>query len=77
MQTLEFESRSYNGIIEIPKIHKDWYNRQVKVILLTETESESEIIDKGTDKPELMRFFDRFNADLTGYKFNREEADER
>jgi len=75
MQTVEFESRSYNGIIEIPKIHKDWYDRTVKVILLTETEPE--IRDRDTDKSELMRFFDRFNADLTGYKFNRDEANER
>jgi len=75
MQTIEFESRSYNGIIEIPKIHKEWYDRTVKVILLTETEPE--IRDRDTDKSELMRFFDNFNADLTGYKFNRDEANER
>jgi len=75
MQTIEFESRSYNGIIEIPKIHKDWYDRTVKVILLTETEPE--IRDRDTDKSELMRFFDNFNADLTDYKFDRDEANER
>jgi len=75
MQTIEFESRSYNGIIEIPKIHKEWYDRTVKVILLTETEPE--IRDRDTDKSELMRFFDNFNADLTDYKFDRDEANER
>ena len=36
MQTVEFESKSYNGIIEIPVIHKEWYDRPVKVILLTD-----------------------------------------
>ena len=71
MQTVEFESKSYNGIIEIPVIHKEWYDRPVKVILLTETKL------KDTDKSELIRFFDRFNADLTGYRFNRDEANER
>jgi len=75
MQTIEFESRSYNGIIEIPKIHKEWYDRTVKVILLTETEPE--IRDRDTDKSELMRFFFFFNADLTDYKFDRDEANER
>ncbi len=75
MQAIEFESNSYNGIIEIPEIYKDWYGKTVKVILLTETESE--IRDKDTDKSELMQFFDWFNADLTGYKFNRDEANER
>ncbi len=71
MQTVEFESKSYNGIIQIPVIHKEWYDRPVKVILLTETKL------KDTDKSELIRFFDRFNADLTGYRFNRDEANER
>jgi len=73
MQAIEFESKSYKGIIEIPKIYKEWYDRTVKVILLTETESEI----KDTDKSELIRFFDKFNADLTGYRFDRDEANER
>jgi hypothetical protein len=34
MQAIQFESKAYNGIIEIPKIHRDWYNRTLKVILL-------------------------------------------
>ncbi|QTA80628.1 Uncharacterized protein dnl_29390 [Desulfonema limicola] len=75
MQAIEFESKSYKGVIEIPIIHKDWYDRAVKVILLRKTESE--ISDEDTDKLELMRFFDRFNADLTGYQFDRDDANER
>ncbi|MEZ4526756.1 MAG: hypothetical protein R2941_12620 [Desulfobacterales bacterium] len=75
MQAIEFESKSYNGIIQIPIIHKEWYDKTLKVILFKE--SEPEIISKDTDKSELMYFFDRFNADLTGYKFNRDEANER
>ncbi len=75
MQAIEFESKSYNGIIQIPIIHKEWYDKTLKVILFKE--SEPEIRSKDTDKSELMYFFDRFNADLTGYKFNRDEANER
>jgi hypothetical protein len=75
MQAIQFESKSNNGIIEIPKIHRDWYNRTLKVILLKEIEQE--IRDTYTDESELMDFFDRFNTDLTGYKFNRDEANER
>lgn len=75
MQAVEFKSKSYNGIIEIPYIHKDWYDKIIKVILLTDTESE--IRGQDTDKSELMNFFDRFNADLTGYRFSRDEANAR
>lgn len=75
MQTVEFESKSYNGIIQIPVIHKEWYDRPVKVILLTDTKLKNS--SKDSDKSELIGFFDRFNADLTGYRFNRDEANER
>ncbi len=49
--------------------------RTLKVILLKE--NEQVIRDKDNDKTESMRFINRFNADLTGYKFNRDEAKER
>ncbi len=75
MQTIEFESKSYNGIIQIPKIHKDWYDKTLKVILFKG--SEPEIRKKDTEKSDIIRFFDRFNADLTDYRFNRDEANER
>ncbi|MBF0376655.1 MAG: hypothetical protein HQK72_04140 [Desulfamplus sp.] len=75
MQTVEFESKSYNGIIEIPVIHKEWYDIPVKVILLADTKLKNS--SKDTDKSELIRFFDKFNADLKGYRFNRDEANER
>ncbi len=75
MQTIQFESKSDNGIIEIPKNHRDWYNRRLKVILLKEIDQESR--DTYTDESELMLFFESFSADLTGYKFNRDEANER
>ncbi|MBF0467544.1 MAG: hypothetical protein HQK61_01440 [Desulfamplus sp.] len=75
MQAVEFESKSYNGIIEIPAIHKEWYDRPVKVILLTDNKLKNS--SKDTDKSGLIHFFNRFNADLTGYRFNRDEANER
>jgi len=75
MQTIQFESKSYNGIIEIPENHRDWYDRTLKVILLKE--NEQVIRESDTEKSKIIRFFDRFNTDLTGYKFNREEANER
>jgi len=73
MQAIEFEAKSYDGLINIPDTYKDWYNNTVRVVLLREPKHRTQ----ETDSTELKRFFDQFNADLTGYRFNREEANER
>jgi hypothetical protein len=76
MQAIEFKAKSYNGLITIPSTYRDWYNNTVKVVLLRESQ-ESQPRRQQADSTELQRFFDQFNADLTGYRFNREEANER
>ncbi len=73
MQVIEFKAKSYDGVINIPDIYKNWYNNTVRVVLLREPTP----LSQETDCTELKRFFDQFNADLTGYRFNREEANER
>jgi len=73
MQVIEFKSKLNDGLISIPDIYKDWYNNTVRVVLLREPKH----LPQETDSTELQRFFDEFNADLTGYRFNREEANER
>jgi len=73
MQIIEFKSTSHNGVISIPDSYKDWYNNTVRVVLLREPKP----LPQETDSTELEHFFDQFNADLTGYRFNREEANER
>jgi len=73
MQVIEFKAKSYDGLINIPDTYKDWYNNTVRVVLLREPKP----LPQETDNTELKRFFDQFNADLTGYRFNREEANER
>ncbi len=73
MQSIEFTSQLQNRIIKIPERYKDWYDDTVRVVLLREPKH----LPQKTDKTELQRFFDKFNADLTGYHFNREEANER
>jgi len=75
MQAIEFEANPADGIIRIPESHKGWYGKRIKVILLSKTESEP--IDTDPGKEALAHFFDQFNADLTGYNFNRDEANER
>ncbi|MEN8220117.1 MAG: hypothetical protein ABFS56_27960 [Pseudomonadota bacterium] len=73
MQVVEFIAKVQNRQISIPEIYKDWYNNTVRVVLLREPKP----LPQETDSTELQRFFDEFNADLTGYRFNREEANER
>jgi len=73
MQIIEFKVKLNDGLISIPDIYKDWYNNTVRVVLLREPKP----LPQETDSTELQRFFDEFNADLTGYRFNREEANER
>jgi hypothetical protein len=75
MKAIEFTTASQNGVIRIPQDYKDWFSRSVRVILFSDTESE--IRAHEADKTELRRFFDQFNADLTGYHFDRDEANAR
>jgi len=71
MQAIEFKAKSYDGLINIPDTYKNWYNNTV--VLLTKPKP----LPQETGHPELKRFFVQFNADLTGYRFNREAANER
>ena len=73
MQAIEFNCKVDNRLINIPEIYKDWYNNTVRVVLFREPKP----LPQETDSTELQRFFDEFNADLTGYRFNREEANDR
>jgi hypothetical protein len=73
MQSIEFKTKSSGGMIPIPETQKDWYDTPMTVILLRETKPQPFNPETET----LTHFFEPFNADLTGYRFNREEANER
>jgi uncharacterized protein YhjY with autotransporter beta-barrel domain len=73
-QAIEFKTKSYNGMMTIPNIYKDWYDNTVSVVLLRESQESQ---PRRQQAYSTERFFDQFNADLTGYRFNREEANER
>ena len=75
MQAIEFTTASHNGIITIPQDYKDWLSKSVRVILLTSVEVETS--GQVTDQAALRRFFDQFTADLTEYRFDREDANAR
>ena len=75
MQAIEFTTASHNGIITIPQDYKDWLSKSVRVILLSRVEVETS--RQVTDQAALRRFFDQFTADLTDYRFDREDANAR
>jgi hypothetical protein len=60
-----------NGKIELTDEEKPQVRQEVQVILNTDN---SEEFEKGKD---LRSFFDQFQLDLSHFKFDREEANER
>jgi hypothetical protein len=71
MQAVEFETRVENGVIPIPYQYKDTFSDNVRVIVLTEEGISREPVKQ--KKKELHYI----GIDMTGYKFDREEANER
>jgi len=69
MQAVEFEAKIENGVIPIPFQYRDNFSDNVKVILLSE--------DKVEQKPREKKKIYSIGIDMTGYKFDREEANAR
>lgn len=76
MQAIEFETITNNGTISIPKEYQNFFGKPVKVIVLAE---EGKVLPKKESKvnPRTRAFFEKIQIDLTGYHFDREEANER
>jgi len=71
MQAVEFETKVENGVIPIPYQYRDTFSDDVRVIVLTDEKPSQETI-----KPKKKKIHS-IGIDMTGYKFNREEANER
>ena len=67
MQAVEFNATVENGVIPIPRQYKKSIADKVRVIILSETNKE---------KPKKKKIYS-IGLDMKGYKFNREEANER
>lgn len=67
MHAIEFEAQAHNGIVEIPQQYLDWKNKNVKVILFA-------IDEEQAIKPIQ---FDAVKLKTKGYRFNRNQANER
>ncbi len=68
MQPLEFETKTHNGTIELPVRFRPWTDCLVKVIIFMEETNTS------TTDPYA---FDAVSLSTKGFRFNREEANER
>ena len=67
MQTVEFNATVKNGIIPIPRQYINSVSNKVRVIIFSEA---------NVEKPKKKKIYS-LGIDMTGYKFNREEANER
>ena len=67
MKAVEFSATVENGVIPIPHQYKNSIVDKVRVIVFSETNGE---------KPKKKKIYS-IGIDMTGYKFNREEANER
>lgn len=72
MQAIEFETDLKGSIIKIPSYAR-LKNKHVKVILMYETSSVSEIVRRKTKTD----IFDKFKIDINDTTFDRNEANER
>jgi len=72
MNAIEFETISHDGKIDIPQKYSEWFEKPVKVILLSQ-----ENLTIQQQKDQAKTFFQNMQLDLTEYQFDREEANGR
>jgi hypothetical protein len=72
MQTVEFDTYVENGVIAIPSQYQDVITRSVRVILLPKDET-PEIPQNSIKRKEVYSLA----VDMTGFTFDRNEANER
>ena len=70
MQAIEFKSTVRNGTITIPSQYIGSISEDVRVILLSEAKETSKIVKQ-------KKKLHYIGIEMPGYKFNREEANER
>jgi len=69
MYAIEFETVANEPYIKIPEFER-FKGHKLKVILLDTQDDKSK-------KRDDLDFFDKFELDLSNFKFNRDEANER
>ncbi len=59
------------------KLPEEYLYKQVEVIAFQVQDNTAETSDEKNDLDEAMKFFDSIHADMSNFKFNRDEANER
>ena len=74
MQAYEFSARLDNGVIYVPEKYKNKIKSEVKVILLEKKVSNTKKAISPAKRTDLLS---PISIDTRGWKFNKEEANER
>ena len=61
-------------LIELPK---EYLNKEIEIIAFQVMEEDMSATNEKADFEEAMKFFDSIHADMSNFKFNRDEANER
>ncbi len=77
MKTVEFPAKTRDGMIIIPKKYQKHFSRPVKVILKIYESNKKQVRGKASKNGDIDNFFNQFRYDMSNFKFNREEANER
>ena len=73
MEAIEFETVIYDGIVNISVEHSSqWEGKKIRVIVLDESESLSESVDRSEKK-----ILKAISLNTKGFKFKREDANIR
>ena len=67
MQAIEFISNAHDGVVDLPREHRHWNGKKVRVILL----------DAADDTTKQARGFNAVVIPTRGFQFNRNAANER
>jgi hypothetical protein len=77
MKSIKFSTKTKNGIIVIPKKYLQKITNPVEVTLNYKEISAKTKSRKVIKKNEIDSFFNNFRIDLSGFRFNRDEANQR
>lgn len=81
MYAVEFEASIQNGVVHIPSEYKELDGRdKAKIIIMLSEPIDAVVssmnnIDITVDDVDMV--FNKFQIDMTGFKFDRDEANER
>ncbi len=77
MKSIKFSTKAKDGIIIIPKKYQGKITNPVEVTLHYKDITAKSNVRRIIKKNEIDSFFNNFRIDLSGFKFNRDEANQR